>query len=62
MAITSTFIAPGRRYVQVRGRSGQPDGRITIMHVGRDTRGIEQITYRSPLRLPDPGPRALAPA
>ena len=60
MAITSTFIAPGRRYVQVRGRSGQLDGRITITHVGRDARGIERVTYRSPQRAADAGSRSLA--
>ena len=62
MAITSTFIAPGRRYVQVRGPSGQLGGRITIMHVGRDARGVERVTYRSPLRLPESGFRSIASA
>lgn len=60
MAIASTFIAPGRRYVLVPGRSGQLDGRITITHVGRDARGIERVTYRSPLRFPESARRHLA--
>ncbi len=49
MAITGTLIAPGRRYVQLCGRPCAGLDRITIMHVGRDARGIEHVTYRTPL-------------
>ena len=59
MTITSTFIAPGRRYLQLRGRTGLSDGRITIMHAARDERNAGRVTFRLP--LPTTAPVRLAP-
>jgi hypothetical protein len=52
------IIAPGRRYLQLRGRTGLSDGRITIMPAARDERSTGRLTFRLP--LPAAAPTRLA--
>jgi hypothetical protein len=59
MTTTSTFIAPGRRYLQLRGRMGLGDGRITIMPAARDER---TPAFRLPLPTATPPRLAAEPA
>jgi hypothetical protein len=58
----NTFIAPGRRYLQLRGRADRPAGRVTITHTIRDERGSEAVTYRLSQPASAPNPRDLLSA
>ncbi len=50
MTLTSTLLAPGRRYLQIRHPAGPIAGRITVMDTERDSGGGARLIYPSPSR------------